>query len=62
MSVMASNGLHGIGRLVAEPDEPARPAGAPPARLFEQAHPLSPRAETVRGVWIRQIDLENPGP
>jgi hypothetical protein len=40
-----------------------------PAQLDQQlrltpefAIPLTPTEETVRGVWIRQVTLENPAP
>jgi serine/threonine-protein kinase len=51
--------LRGIGGVVARPD-PAAPG--PPSRIFERARQLADRPEQVRGVWIRQIDLENPQP
>ena len=50
--------LRGIGGLV---ERPARTPAKEPARLFQRASALADRPEESRGVWIRQIDLENPG-
>jgi eukaryotic-like serine/threonine-protein kinase len=48
--------LRGVGGLV-------RPAsGTSPAHyLFEGAAPLGGEPETIRGTWVRQIALQNPG-
>ena len=49
--------LRGVGGLV--PDAPSSmPANA--RALFKMAHPLNVEPETVRGVWVRQVWLENP--
>jgi len=52
--------LRGIGKLAVESAEPAVPVAGGSGRLFDLAREFAGRAETVRGVWIRQIDLENP--
>jgi hypothetical protein len=54
----AAERLRGIGEFA------VRPAGRLPAksqRLFDRAKALAGKAEQARGLWIRQIDLENPG-
>jgi tetratricopeptide (TPR) repeat protein len=50
--------LRGIGGLVAK----ERAAGAPPpsGELFRMAASLGAEAETVRGIWIRRLTLDNP--
>jgi serine/threonine protein kinase len=49
--------LRGVGGLTKAP-----PAAAAPGRLAEAfAVPLPDREETARGVWVRQLTLENPG-
>jgi serine/threonine-protein kinase len=48
--------LRGIGGLV-EAEDAAPDSG----RLFEMARRLSGQAETVEGVWLREIQLLNPG-
>ena len=48
--------LRGIGGLV-ETEEATPDSG----RLFEMARRLSGQAETVEGVWLREIQLLNPG-
>jgi hypothetical protein len=51
--------LRGVGGIASpSPTQPAAPA----TRLFEMARSLDGRTETARGVWVRQIDLENPAP
>lgn len=40
----------------------ARGAQDPTARLFELADPLTNDQDRANGVWLRRIDLENPGP
>jgi len=49
--------LRGIGGLESAP---ALRPGASAGRLFEMAERLAVRSETVTGVWMRRIDLENP--
>lgn len=51
--------LRGIGVLVAS-DEAVRAEGS--ASPFETARSLAGSRERTRGVWVRQIDLINPGP
>jgi hypothetical protein len=50
--------LRGIGTLVERPAGEVPPA--PQARLYEITSKLASRAETVRGVWMRQVEFENP--
>jgi tetratricopeptide (TPR) repeat protein len=59
-------GIHrGIAQLAVEPEEEPAVASVQtdgvPVRLFQLARPLGAGPETVRGVWIRRLDLENPG-
>ena len=61
LSESTTSRLRGIGRLVVEPEDPARPVVYTPGRLFALARQLAAHPETVRGAWIRQLDLENPG-
>ena len=49
--------LRGIGGLE---QAPSPVAGNSAGRLFEMAERLASRSETVTGVWMRRIDLENP--
>ena len=50
--------LRGIGRLA-----PVGPAGSDASgRLAEIYKSLGMNAENVRGIWVQQIQLENPGP
>jgi eukaryotic-like serine/threonine-protein kinase len=48
--------LRGVGGIAATPAQPGAPVGL--ARDF--GTPLVEGEETVRGVWIRQVTLENP--
>lgn len=50
--------LRGIGSLV-ETDEPG-PSGSAES-LFEMARELAAGPEMVEGVWLREIELDNPG-
>jgi eukaryotic-like serine/threonine-protein kinase len=51
----------GVGGLAAAPRAVDAAGTAPGATgLFEMAERLASRSETVRGVWMRRIDLENP--
>jgi hypothetical protein len=52
--------LRGVGGLAERTT--ARSAEAPVRRLSELAAALREGAETIRGVWVRQIELENPSP
>jgi len=61
LSETTAMALRGIGGVV----ERSEFQGIPPAsvsRLFDRAKQLAGRAEQARGVWIRQIDLNNPSP
>lgn len=49
--------LRGVGGLAAG----ATPERLAPGRLSELAHRLASRPETVSGIWIRQLTLENAG-
>ena len=49
--------LRGIGAVV-EREESTETVAA--SRLFDRARELAEGAEQVRGVWIRQLDLDNP--
>jgi serine/threonine-protein kinase len=51
--------LRGIGGLARAPQQ--QPGGTAD-RLFEMAAQLAGGSETVEGVWMRRIDLENPAP
>jgi hypothetical protein len=51
--------LRGVAGIVAPPPRPNFLASG---RLFELAATLEPGPESVNGVWIRRIDLENPVP
>lgn len=51
--------LRGIGML-AEAEDGEGPSES--RRLFELARQLSGQAETVEGVWMREIALDNPAP
>ena len=50
--------LRGIGGLTESTDPGPEPTTT---RLFEMAQRLSGQTETVEGVWMREIELENPG-
>jgi hypothetical protein len=50
--------LRGIGSLAESEAVPAQPGEA--RRVFEMAERLATQAEVATGVWMRQIDLENP--
>jgi fructosamine-3-kinase len=52
--------LRGIGSLAESEAVPARPGEA--RRVFEMAERLATKAEVATGVWMRQIELENPKP
>lgn len=55
----ARSRLRGIGNMVEIPEQaPEGVAG----RLFEMATKLADESEVVEGVWVRQIELENPVP
>ncbi|HZI93151.1 MAG TPA: DUF4384 domain-containing protein [Patescibacteria group bacterium] len=49
--------LRGIGGLE---QAPSPVTGESAQRLFDMAERLASRSETVTGVWMRRIDLENP--
>ena len=51
--------LRGIGAMVPDPARSAPPTSRSPA--FDRFRALAGRESDVRGVWIRQIVLENPG-
>jgi len=51
--------LRGVGEIGALPEELARPA-VPRSRAFDRFRALAGRESEVRGVWVRQIVLENP--
>lgn len=51
--------LRGIGGLASSPAAAATPTAG---RLFELARRLAPGPESVSGVWLRHIELENPRP
>ncbi|MGQ0721162.1 MAG: serine/threonine-protein kinase [Candidatus Eiseniibacteriota bacterium] len=53
----AKSRLRGIGSLE---ESPAAVEGQPATRLFELVEQLAAGSETVRGVWMRRIDLANP--
>lgn len=55
----ALESLRGIGALIASDAEVAPAGGASP---FDAARRLGTSEEKTRGVWVRQIDLINPGP
>jgi serine/threonine-protein kinase len=59
LSENAKHHLRGIGGLLKQP--PSRAAGSPPPHLFELASNLVSRAEVAQGLWVRRVDLENPG-
>ncbi len=59
LSEQARVHLRGIGGLVDTPEEV--PTGSA-QRLFEMAGRLASDREVVEGVWLRQIELENPAP
>jgi serine/threonine-protein kinase len=50
--------LRGIGALA---DTPVPTGPETSRRLFEMARQLSGRQERVEGVWMREIELQNPG-
>jgi hypothetical protein len=52
--------LRGIGGLAETKAPAASPASA--RRVFEMADRLASRSEVAQGVWMRQIELENPKP
>ncbi len=49
--------LRGIGGVVKAPDLKESPE---PGRILQLAQQLAAQEESIRGVWIRQISLENP--
>ncbi len=49
--------LRGMGGVVTRPSTTPDPAGA---RLFEDVKRVADKTEQTSGVWMRQIDLENP--
>ncbi len=51
--------LRGVGEIGALPENQARPA-APSSRAFDRFRALAGRETEVRGLWVRQIVLENP--
>jgi len=51
--------LRGVGGVVDAPEGASRPARRPAA--FDRFRALAGRESDVRGVWVRQIVLENPG-
>jgi hypothetical protein len=51
--------LRGVGGVVALPERAASPA--PRAVAFDRFRALAGRESDVRGVWVRQVILENPG-
>ncbi len=55
----ALEALRGIGALVPEDAAAVHTGGTSP---FEAARRLAASEEKTRGVWVRQIDLVNPGP
>ena len=56
--------VRGLGGLVhgggADPAPTGKSGGAPAERLFELAEPLGDRPDTLSGVWMRRLELENP--
>jgi eukaryotic-like serine/threonine-protein kinase len=56
--------VRGLGGLVhdggADPAPSGKSGGAPAQRLFELAEPLGDRPDTISGVWMRRLELENP--
>ena len=50
--------LRGVGGMEPLPHNSPRPA--PAAHVFERFRALAGRETGVRGVWVRQIELENP--
>jgi serine/threonine-protein kinase len=59
LSDRARRHLRGIGGL----EEGSGKGGAAASdRLFDMAARLGSRSEQVKGVWVRQVDLENPAP
>jgi len=52
--------LRGVGGV--EPERPTTESSASVQFLFSIASPLQTAPESVHGVWIRQIALENPAP
>ena len=50
--------LRGVGGLTSQPSAKASSAHY----LFQGVDPLSTNTDTARGVWSRQLTLENPGP
>jgi hypothetical protein len=53
--------LRGVGEIGALPQSQARPATAS-SHAFDRFRALAGRETEVRGVWVRQIVLENPRP
>ena len=51
--------LRGVGGVAELPRDAARPA--PRSRAFDRFRALAGRETDIHGVWIRQINLENPG-
>ena len=51
-------GLRGIGQLLETPSSRASESGS---LAFEMARKLGDGSERHRGIWVRQIDLTNPG-
>jgi hypothetical protein len=52
--------LRGVGGMAELPREAAKPA--PRSRAFDRFRALAGRETDVRGVWVRQVVLENPRP
>jgi serine/threonine-protein kinase len=59
LSGAARDQLRGMGGFVA--DAPEGAVSSPGGRLSDLAKPLADGPEDASGVWIRRIDLENPG-
>jgi hypothetical protein len=51
--------LRGIGGMT---EAPGQAAEGTAGRLFEMADQLADESETVRGTWVRRIELKNPEP
>ena len=59
LSESAKIRLRGIGGLATAPEASS---GTSATRLFEMADRLALGSEITTGVWLRRIELENPGP
>jgi hypothetical protein len=57
-SIIRLRGIGGLGK----PSTAAPGTGADPRNVFAQIDKLAGREETVRGVWMRRIDLEYANP